>query len=84
MRNKQTIRKGDVVKHYNDSNMHYSNFAADYQTGIVLSIRKKEVSRNKSKHVIELVIATTADIMWDSGDIESGVPIETLSLLSKG
>ncbi len=79
MINSRTIRKGDVVKYYKSS-----NGIDDHLTGIVISVRKKEVSRNKSKHIIELVIATTADIMWDSGEIQSDVPIDMLSLLSKG
>ena len=49
----------------------------------MISIRKKEVTRNKSKHVLEVVIAQTADIMWDSGSIESDVPVEHVETISR-
>ncbi len=65
-----TIRKGDMVKYVE-------------QTGIVLSTQKKEVARNKSKHVMEIVIAHTAEILWDSGTIENDIPIEYLELVSR-
>ena len=64
------IRKGDMVRYVE-------------QTGIVLSTRKKEVARNKSKHVMEIVIAHTAEILWDSGTIENNVPVDCLELVSR-
>ena len=83
---RKTIRKGDVVKYCPGIHKYKEGYryADDHgKTGIVISIRKKEVTRNKSKHVLEVVIAQTADIMWDSGSIESDVPIEHVETISR-
>ena len=83
---KKSIKKGDVVKHYASIDKHPDRaIMPDLygRSGIIISVKKKEVSRNRSKHVIELVIAHTADIMWDNGMLESNVPIETLEVVSK-
>ena len=84
---KKSIRKGDVVKFYPALHKYKEGFIAesDYgKTGIVLSIRKKEVSKNKSKHVMEIVIAHMAEVMWSTGNIENEVPVEFLELVSRG
>lgn len=84
---KKSIRKGDVVKYYPAIHKYKEGFIseADYgKTGIVLSIKKKEMSRNKSKHVMEIVIAHIADVMWSAGNIENEVPVEFLQLVSRG
>ena len=84
---KKSIRKGDVVKFYPALHKYKDGFISesDYgKTGIVLSVRKKEVSKNKSKHVMEIVIAHMAEVMWSTGNIENEVPVEFLDLVSRG
>ena len=83
---RRSIKKGDMVKHYASLDDHERSAMKDMngRSGIVLSVRKKEVARNKSKHVMEIVIAHTADIMWDNGTIENEVPVDVLELVSKG
>ena len=81
------IRKGDIVKHYANFENHHDRALKKEmygRSGIVLAVRKKEVARNKSKHVMEIVIAHTADIMWDTGSIENDVPVDVLHVVSKG
>lgn len=75
-----------MVKHYASLDDRERTSMRDMygRSGIVLSVRKKEVARNKSKHVMEIVIAHTADIMWDNGTIENEVPVDVLEIVSKG
>ena len=83
---KKTIRKGDVVKYYPALHKYKEGFIAetDYgKTGIVLSVKKKEMTRNKSKHVMEVVIAHIAEVMWSAGNIENDVPVSHLELISR-
>jgi len=83
---RKTIKKGDVVKYCPGIHKYKEGFryADDYgKTGIVISVRKKEVTRNKSKHVLEVVIAHTAEIMWDTGTIESDVPVDHVEMISR-
>ena len=83
---RKTIRKGDVVRFYPALHKYKDGFISqsDYgKTGIILAVRKKEMARNKSKHVMEIVIAQTADIMWSAGNIENDVPIDHLELVSR-
>ena len=83
---RRSIKKGDMVKHYASLDDRERTSMRDVygRSGIVLSVRKKEVARNKSKHVMEIVIAHTADIMWDNGTIENEVPVDVLEIVSKG
>ena len=58
----KSVRKGDVVKHYASFDRHPDRVTKPDmygRTGIVLSTKKKEVARNTSKHVMEIVIAHT-------------------------
>ncbi len=84
---KKTIRKGDVVKYWplgrHKYREGYYQSEDSGKTGIVLAVRKKEMTRNKSKHVMEIVIAQTADVMWDNGDIENNVPMEHIEMISR-
>jgi len=83
---KKTIRKGDVVKYYPALHKYKEGFISetDYgKTGIVLSVKKKEMTRNKSKHVMEVVIAHIAEVMWSAGNIENDVPVSHLELISR-
>jgi len=83
----RSVRKGDVVKHYASIDRHLdraSNPDMYGRTGIVISVKKKEVARNKSKHVMEIVIAHTAVVMWNTGELENDVPLDTLELVSRG
>ena len=76
----RSIKKGDAVKYvHQPGNMMRPAATA----GIVLIVNKKEVSRNKSKHLVEIGIAHTADVLWDSGIVEEDVPIESLILISR-
>ena len=68
----KSYKKGDLVKHNNDNT-----------TGIVLDSRKKERSQSKSKHVIELIVGTVVDIMWNTGKVETNVRVEDISLVSR-
>lgn len=83
---RKSIKKGDVVKYYPSIKKASDKITMERyaMTGLVLTTKKKEVSRNKNKFVVEIVIAHTADIMWDAGDVESDVPIEHLELISRG
>ena len=83
---KKTIRKDDVVKYDPALHKYKEGFIAetDYgKTGIVLSVKKKEMTRNKSKHVMEVVIAHIAEVMWSAGNIENDVPVSHLELISR-
>ena len=84
---KKTIRKGDVVKYcptgrhkYREGYYQSEDFG---KTGIVLTVRKKEMTRNKIKHVMEIVVAQAADVMWSNGDIENDVPMEHIEMISR-
>ncbi len=83
---KKTIRKGDVVKYYPALHKYREGFIFETEygkTGIVLSVKKKEMTRNKSKHVMEVVIAHIAEVMWSTGNIENDVPVSHLELISR-
>lgn len=71
----KSVRKGDVVIYEHDN--------SKTSTGIVLSTSKKEVTSNKNKYVMEIVIAHMAEVMWDSGIIENDIPVKNLKLISR-
>lgn len=71
----KSVRKGDVVIYEHDN--------SKTSTGIVLSTSKKEVTSNKNKYVMEIVIAHMAEVMWDSGIIENDIPVKNLKLVSR-
>ena len=71
----KSVRKGDVVIYEHDN--------SKTSTGIVLSTSKKEVTTNKNKYVMEIVIAHMAEVMWDSGIIENDIPVKNLKLVSR-
>ena len=53
------------------------------KSGIVIKTRKKEVTRTKNKYVMEVVIASTADVLWNSGELENNIPTELLEVVNR-
>ena len=53
------------------------------KSGIVIKTRKKEVTRTKNKYVMEVVIASTADVLWNNGELENNVPTELLEVVNR-
>ena len=73
-RTSRTVKKGDLVRHREH---------AGRPNGIVIEARKKERSTHKSKHVIEIVIGQVADVLWDTGIVETDVRIEDLDVVHR-
>ena len=70
----RAIKKGDLVQHREDETR---------VNGIVIESRKKERSTHKSKHVIEIAVGQVADVLWDTGIIETDVRIEDLNVVCR-
>lgn len=75
-----TARKGDMVT---ISRVDEDTKVVVVKSGIVITTRKKEVTRTKNKYVMEVVIASTADVLWNSGELEKNVPTELLDVVNR-
>ena len=75
-----TARKGDMVT---INRVDEDTKVVVVKSGIVITTRKKEVTRTKNKYVMEVVIASTADVLWNSGELEKNVPTELLDVVNR-
>ena len=75
-----TARKGDMVT---INKVDDDTKVVTVKSGIVIKTRKKEVTRTKNKYVMEVVIASTADVLWNNGELESNVPTELLEVVNR-
>ena len=67
-----TARKGDMVT---INRVDDDTKVVTVKSGIVIKTRKKEVTRTKNKYVMEVVIASTADVLWNSGELENNLSL---------
>ena len=75
-----TARKGDMVT---INKVDDDTKVVTVKSGIVIKTRKKEVTRTKNKYVMEVVIASTADVLWNNGELENNVPTELLEVVNR-
>tara|TARA_A100001388_G_C28323777_1_gene291166 strand:- start:40 stop:276 length:237 start_codon:yes stop_codon:yes gene_type:complete len=75
-----TARKGDMVT---INRVDDDTKVVTVKSGIVIKTRKKEVTRTKNKYVMEVVIASTADVLWNSGELENNIPTELLEVVNR-
>lgn len=75
-----TARKGDMVT---ISRVDDDTKVVTVKSGIVIKTRKKEVTRTKNKYVMEVVIASTADVLWNNGELENNIPTELLEVVNR-
>ena len=75
-----TARKGDMVT---INRVDEDTKVVTVKSGIVIKTRKKEVTRTKNKYVMEVVIASTADVLWNSGELENNIPTELLEVVNR-
>ena len=75
-----TARKGDMVT---INRVDDDTKVVTVKSGIVIKTRKKEVTRTKNKYVMEVVIASTADVLWNNGELENKVPTELLEVVNR-
>lgn len=75
-----TARKGDMVT---INRVDDDTKVVTVKSGIVIKTRKKEVTRTKNKYVMEVVIASTADVLWNNGELENNVPTELLEVVNR-
>ena len=75
-----TARKGDMVT---INRVDDDTKVVTVKSGIVIKTRKKEVTRTKNKYVMEVVISSTADVLWNSGELENNIPTELLEVVNR-
>ena len=75
-----TARKGDMVT---INRVDDDTKVVTVKSGIVIKTRKKEVTRTKNKYVMEVVIASTADVLWNNGELENNIPTEVLEVVNR-
>ena len=75
-----TARKGDMVT---INRVDDDTKVVTVKSGIVIKTRKKEVTRTKNKYIMEVVIASTADVLWNSGELENNIPTELLEVVNR-
>lgn len=75
-----TARKGDMVT---INRVDDDTKVVTVKSGIVIKTRKKEVTRTKNKYVMEVVIASTADVLWNNGELENNIPTELLEVVNR-